>query len=204
MDFEITGYKSLWDERLEDSIVLIDDARNIIGITLKTMGESFNTVDDETLKSAEEKLMKLRPNVRSFNYDTPHYDVLSGECSVGYMFTPFVMLALMENPNLKIVYPEEGLGFGIDSLVISKDAPHPENAHLFLDYLMRPEVAAYVAEYQWYINPNKAAEPLIDPALQGFAALNIPSELLETAEFVMDVGAYESVFQDIWTALKLQ
>ena len=40
VDFPITGYASLWDERLEDSVVLMDDARNVIGITLKTMGKA--------------------------------------------------------------------------------------------------------------------------------------------------------------------
>ena len=203
VDFEITGYKSLWDERLEDSIVLIDDARNIIGITLKTMGESFNTVDDETLKSAEEKLMKLRPNVRSFNYDTPHYDVLSGECSVGYMFTPFVMLALMENPNLKIVYPEEGLGFGIDSLVISKDAPHPENAHALIDYLLDPKVGAHIAQWQLYLSPNAASYEYLPDDLRNNPAINIPQEKLADAEFIMDLGEYESIYQAIWQRFKL-
>ena len=52
VDFPITGYASLWDERLEDSVVLMDDARNVIGITLKTMGESFNVTDKAVLDAA--------------------------------------------------------------------------------------------------------------------------------------------------------
>ena len=67
-----------------------------------------------------------------------------------------------------------------------------------------PLVAAGVANYQLYINPNKAAEELVDPALQDYAALNIPEDLLATAEFVMDVGAYESAYQDIWMEFKLK
>ncbi len=203
VDFEITGYDSLWDERLKDSIVLIDDARNIIGITLKTMGESFNTVDDAKLKEAEAKLMTLRPNVRSFNYDTPHYDILSGECSVGYMFTPFVMLALMENPELKIVYPEEGLGFGIDSLVISKDAPHPENAHALINYLLDAQVGAHIAQWQMYLSPNIASYELLPEELKNNPAINIPAEKLANAEFIKDLGEYESVYQTIWQRFKL-
>lgn len=203
VDIPITGYESLWDEALRDSVTVIDDARNIIGITLKTLGHSFNTTDDEALEAAKEKLMALRPNIRSFNYDTPHQDLLSGEVSVAYMFTPFVMLALMENPDLQVVYPEEGMGFGIDSLVISADAPHPGNAHKLMNYLLDGEVAAFVAQQQLYLSPVAAAKPFIPEELRDNPALNIPAEILGETEFIMDLGEYESVYQQIWTEFKL-
>ncbi len=204
VDFEITGYESLWDERLKDSIVMIDDARNIIGITLKTMGESFNTTDDEVLKKAEEKLMALRPNIRSFNYDSPHFDIISGECSVGYLFTSFLTLALHDRPDLKVVYPEEGLGFGIDALVISKNAPHPLNAHKLINYLLDAKVGAHIAQLQGYICPNAAAYEFLPESIQDNPALNIPAEKLENTEFIQDLGEYESVYQAIWQRFKLQ
>ncbi len=204
VDFEITGYESLWDERLKDSIVMVDDARNIIGITLKTMGESFNTTDDEVLKKAEEKLMALRPNIRSFNYDSPHFDIISGECSVGYMFTSFLTLALSDRPDLKVVYPEEGLGFGIDALVISKNAPHPQNAHKLINYLLDAKVGAHIAETQGYISPNTAAQQYLPASIQDNPALTIPAEKLENTEFIQDLGDYESVYQAIWQRFKLQ
>jgi spermidine/putrescine transport system substrate-binding protein len=203
IDFEITGYEDLWDERLNDSIVMIDDARNIIGITLKTMGESFNTTDDELLKKAEEKLASLRPNIRSFNYDSPQFDLISGECPVGYIFTSFAMIALEERPDLKVVYPKEGLGFGIDSLVISKDAPHPKNAHKLLNYLLEPEIGARIAEKQYYMSPNAAAAEFMPDSLKNNPVINIPQDMLKEAEFIQDLGEYDSVYQSIWQRFKL-
>jgi spermidine/putrescine transport system substrate-binding protein len=201
---EITSLDDLWDPQFKDSLCLLDDARVMIGAVLKTLGYSYNSVSDEELNAAKEKLLALKDNVRVLDYMTPYQYLLSGEVSAAYMFTPFVIIAQTENPDLVAVFPKEGIGFGVDSLFIPVNAPHPENAHLLLNYLLRPEVAAHVAEYQWYINPNQAAKPLIDPTLMAFAALNIPDELLATAEFVKDVGAYESVYQDIWTAFKLE
>lgn len=201
---DITGYESLWDPDLKDSLVMIDDARNIIGITLKTMGQSFNTTDDAVLDQAKEKLAALRPNIRVFNYETPHNDLLSGEASVGYMFTPFVQLALDGNPNLKVVAPEEGLGFGIDALVISASAPHPENAHKLLNYLLDSKVAAHTAQMQYYISPVKTAYEFIPDALKNSPAINIPREQLAQAEFIKDVGEYESKYQQIWADFKLK
>lgn len=204
VDFEITGYEDLWDERLRDSVAMVDDARNIIGITLKTMGESFNTTDEEKLQKAEEKLMRLRPNVRSFNYDSPHYDLISGEVSAAYMFTSYVMIALSERPDLKVVYPKEGLGFGIDALVISKKAPHPENAHKLMNYLLKGEVAANTAQVQYYMSPNAAASEFMPDAFRENPAIAVPEEMLKDAEFIRDLGDYESAYQAVWQRFKLQ
>ena len=203
-DLEITGYEDLWNPELKDSIVIIDDARNIVGITLKTLGYSFNTTDDKELAEAKEKLMKLRPNIRAFNYDTPHNDMISGEVAVGYMFTPFVLLAMDGNPNLKVVYPKEGMGFGIDSLVIPANAPHPGNAHALLNFLLDSQVAGNTAGMQYYLSPVKTAYEFIPEYLRDNPAIRIPEEILGETEFIMDVGEAESKFQEIWAEFKLQ
>lgn len=202
VDFPITGYESLWDERLEDSVVLMDDARNVIGITLKTMGESFNTTDADTLAAAEEKLMQLKKNIRALDYNAPYASMISGEAIVGYMFNQQVLYTLQERPELEVVYPQEGLGFGIDCCVIPKNAPHPDNAHTFLNFLMRPENGAAIAEAQLMLSCNEAAEPYLSEEFKQNPVLNIPSELLENAEFIQDVGETQSLYMDIWTRFK--
>lgn len=204
VDIEITGYEDLWNPALKDSIVVIDDARNIIGITLKTLGYSFNTTDDKQLEEAREKLFKLRPNIRAFNYDTPHNDLISGDVSVGYMFTPFVLLAMDADPSLKVVYPKEGMGFGIDSLVISASAPHPANAHKLLNFLLDAQVAGNTAAMQYYLSPVAAAYEFIPEYLRNNPAVSIPKDILGETEFIMDLGPYESKYQEIWSEFKLQ
>ena len=200
---EITRFADLWDEQFADSLWLIDDARVTLGQVLHTLGYSYNTTDEGELGEAAEKLNALKPNVRVLDYDMSYNYLTSGEAKAAYIFTPFVVLTLMEDPSLVAVYPGDGIGFGIDSLVIPANAPHPENAHLFLDYCLRPEVAAHVAEYQLYINPNRAADALIDPAIAEMSPFHIPEDLLATAEYVEDLGEDESLFQDIWTAFHL-
>lgn len=204
IDFEIDGYESLWDERLKDKIVIIDDARNIVGITLKTLGKSFNSTDENDLKLAEEKLSKLRANIHSFNYDSPYFDILNKESAVGYMFTPFAVIAMKDMPNLKAVYPKEGLGFGIDSLVISAKAKHVDNAHKFLNFILDAKRGAHIAEQQLYLSPNEAAREFMSDEIKNNPAINVPGELLKNSEFIKDVGEKESVFQSIWQRFKLQ
>lgn len=201
---EITSFADLWDEQFVDGLWMLDDARVMIGETLKMLGYSYNTTDPDQLAEAAAKLEELKPNISVLDYDLSYFYLAFGEVKAAYLFTPYVVMNMFENSDLVAVYPEEGIGFGIDAIVIPANAPHPENAHTFINFYLRPEIAAFVAEWQGYINPNKAAEPLINADYAAMAPFNIPAELLETKEFVKDLGADESLFQDIWTNFKLE
>ncbi|MCL1855075.1 MAG: spermidine/putrescine ABC transporter substrate-binding protein [Clostridia bacterium] len=204
VEIDITGYGDLWDPSLEDSVVVFDDARLVVGFTLKTLGRSLNEDDPAILEQAREKLMPLLPNIRAFDYDTPYLLMINGETTVGFMFTPQVYIAVTDRPDLKVVYPKEGLGFGIDGLVLSAQAENVNNAHLFLDYLMRPDVAAHNAMEQFSLNVNEAAEAMLDEDFRNSPVIYIPSDLLADAEFIKDIGDTETIMQEIYTAFKLQ
>lgn len=201
---EITSLNDLWDEQFLDGVCIINDARVMIGAVLKTLGYSYNTTDDAELQEAKEKLMSLSKNIRIMDYNNQQFYLLSGEVKAAYMFTPFAVLAQMENPNLKVVFVSEGIGYGIDSLCIPANAQHPDSAMELINYIMRPEVAAHIAEYQCYVNPNKAADALISPDYAAYTALNLPEELLPTSEFIQDLGDYEAVYQQIWEEFMLK
>lgn len=200
---EITSFADLWDEQFADSLWLLDDARVMIGETLKMLGYSYNTTNEAELAQAYERLAALKPNIRVLDYDLSYFYLAKGEVKAAYLFTPYAVFNIFDNPDLKCVYPSEGIGFGIDSIVIPVGAQHPQNAHAFMNFYLRPEIAKAVAEWQCYINPNAAAAELIDPAYAELDCLNIPSELLATREYVQDLGADESLYQDIWTSFKL-
>ena len=200
---EITAFADLWDPQFADSLWMINDARVILGETLKMLGYSYNTTDPAQLDEAYNKLLSLKDNIRVLDYDLTYNYLTAGEVKAAYLFTPYVALSLLENPNLKAVFPEEGIGFGIDSMVIPANAQHPENAHAFIDFYLRADIAKFVAEWQAYINPNAAADPLIDPGYAAMDCFNIPAELLSTKEYVEDIGAFASNFQDAWTSFQL-
>ncbi|MBQ8506452.1 MAG: spermidine/putrescine ABC transporter substrate-binding protein [Clostridia bacterium] len=200
---EITSFADLWDPQFEDQLWLLDDARVMIGETLKMLGYSYNTTDAAQLQQAYEKLVELKPNIRVLDYDLTYHYLAAGEVKAAYLFTPYAVYNMLENPELKCVFPSEGIGFGIDSIVIPAGAQHPENAHAFINFYLRPEVAKIVAEWQGYINPNAAADELIDSGFAAMDCFHIPEELLATAEYVQDLSADESLFQDVWTNFKL-
>lgn len=203
VQIEIDGFEDLWDPSLADSIGLIDDARVSIGMVLLSMGQSMNTTDDAVLAQAKEKLFALRENIHVLEYENLHNSLISGDISVAYTFTPYVALALDANPNLKVVWPKEGLGFGIDGAFIPANAPHPDNAHTFLNYLLDGQVAAVTAEWQYYCTPNAAAQEFLSDAYKNNPVFNGIYDRFGDAEYVMNLGADESKFQDIWTEFKL-
>lgn len=200
----IEGYDDLWNPELVDSVVVMDDARQVIGITLMTLGYDFNSTDPAELEEAKAKLFELKPNIHVFDYDSPQVQMTSGETTVGYMFTPFVVMTTTDRPDFEVVFPKEGLGFGIDGMVIPVNAPHPENANAFLNFVLQPEIAATVPEVQWYSNVNEAAEPLLSDAVRENPALNIPPEKLEGSHYTEDLGETEALYQEIWTEMKQQ
>ena len=202
--FEITGYEDLWNEQFTDSIAVLENARVLCGMVLKTMGYSMNETDPEVLAQMKEKLMPLYQNIRTFGDQETYTTLTSGETSVSFTYAAFAHLILQEHPDFKVVYPKEGLGFGVDGFVIPAGAKNADNAHVLLDYLMRPEIAAHNAEYQGYINVNQAAEPFLSDAYHASAAMNPPAESLETAEFIEDIGAVATDIQEIYTAFKNQ
>lgn len=202
VSIEITGYADLWNPALKDSIAAIDDGRNMIGITLKTLGKSMNETDPAVLAEASKKLMELKPNIRVLTYSNIQDALIGGEASVGYMFTSQVAPALDARPDLKVCFPKEGMGFGIDSLFTPANAPHPANAHLFMNYVMGAEVGAKISTQVNYLCPNKASAAFLPDTFKNNLAYNVPADKLGQTEFIKDVGESTAAYDKIWTEFK--
>lgn len=197
VDVEIKSYADLWNPAFEDNVALIGNYRVINGITLKTMGESFNTNDLTVIQSAGDKLLELAPNVRLVSDSNTQDYLISGEAAVGFLYTSQAFTAVQNNPDLKVVYPEEGLGFGIMAGFIPSNAPHADAAYQFLDYILDAKNSAKCFEYLGYYCTNKAAEQYIDEHLK--ESLVLPAGT-EKGEIIMNVSAEaEELHSKIWT-----
>lgn len=198
---EITGYASLWDPSLKDSVALMDSERVVMGMTLKTMGESFNTEDLDVIQAAGDKLLELAPNVRVLSQNQTQDFLLSGEVSAAFLFTSQVVLALSQNPDLQVVYPEEGLGFGVDAAFIPAQAPNSDNAHAFLNFILDGEIGAEVSQQTYYLCPNKASYEFLPEEFQ--KSLIISTDDVPNGEFIQDVGPEATALhEELWTEFK--
>jgi len=201
VDIDISGYADLWDSSLRNSIGIIGNYRVINGLALKVLGESYNTEDISKIEAAGKKLLELAPNIRLIKDDNLQDDLLTGEIKVGVMYTSQVTMAKMANPNLKVVFPSEGIGFGIMAGFIPSNAPHPDAAHKFIDYILQQEVAAKCFEWLGYYCTNKAAEEYISDEYKDF--LTLPADFSGDMEMIQRVGPEaEEAHARIWTEFK--
>ncbi len=194
--FEMTSYEDLWNPALEKNVALIGNYRVINGVALKTLGESFNTDNLDTIQAAGDKLLTLAPNIRLISDSNTQDYIISGEVDVALLYTSQVNLALAANPELSVCYPSEGLGFGIMAGFIPSKAPNAEAAHAFLDYILRPEVSAKCFEYLGYYCTNKAAEDYISDAMK--ASLIVP-DTVTSGEIIQNVSQEaEDLHAEVW------
>ena len=196
VDIDIKGYKDLWDPSLEDSVAIIGAYRVICGITQLSMGESMNEDDVDVIAKTGEKLQELAPNIRLIQDDNTQNALLNGEASVAFLYTSQVTQALKDNPDLKVVYPEEGLGFGILGTFIPSGAPNAEAANEFINYLLQPEVTAKCINSVGYYNTNKAADDLVDENLV------VPDDVTKGESIENVSQEAEQEYNKIWTEFK--
>lgn len=204
---EIASYADLWDESLKDNVGVIANYRVIDGMALKVLGESYNTEDPSAIENAGKKLLELAPNIRLIKDDNIQDDLISGEIGAAVMYTSQVTMAMMASkqgaaPELKVVFPEEGIGFGIMANFIPSNAPHPEAAYRFIDYILRPEVSAKCYEYFGYYCTNKDADSLISEEYREF--LTLPDTFSkEDMEMIGNISADAMEnHQKVWTEFK--
>ncbi len=199
-DVEITSYADLWNPALEDNVAITANYRVINGITLKSMGESMNTEDLDTIQKAGDKLLELAPNIRVISDSNTQDYLVSGEVAAAFLYTSQVSAALNARNDLKLVYPEEGLGFGIMAGFIPSKAPNADAAYAFIDYINRPENAAACFEYIGFYCTNKAAEEHIAEEMQQMIVL--PEGVTE-GEIVQNISLEaEDLHAEIWNTFK--
>ncbi|MBO4915873.1 MAG: spermidine/putrescine ABC transporter substrate-binding protein [Oscillospiraceae bacterium] len=196
VDFEIKGYNDLWNPALKDSVAITANYRVINGITLLSMGKSMNEEDLDVIAKAGEKLIALAPNIRLIQDDNTQDALLNGEAKAAFLYTSQVTQVMSENPNLKVVYPEEGLGYGIMAAFVPVNAPNAKAANEFLRYLLEPEISKACMEYIGYVNTTGAADSIVDPSL-------VAPENAGTGEFIMNVSeTANDAYNKNWIAFK--
>lgn len=162
VDEPVDSWSILWDEKYRGEILMQDSARDAFMVPLRLMGYSMNTTDVQELEAARDMLIRQKPLVQAYGVDDIRDKLSSGEAALGVIFSGEAINLLKSNPDLRYVQaPKEGTNVWIDSWVIPKNARHVENAHRFINFLCRPDVAAKNFEALGYPTPNTGVEGLV-------------------------------------------
>jgi len=183
-------------------ISMLDAPSEVMDSALIYLGRDPNSEKAEDLAAAEELLMKVRPYVRYFHSSQYINDLATGEICVSLGWSGDVLQARdrgaeAEKP-VRVAYtiPKEGAIMWFDMLAIPTDAPHPGNAHEFLNFIMDPAVAGGISNYVAYANGNAASLPLVSEDLRNDPSVyptpevkqKLHAHLAESQEFSRDLN----------------
>ena len=166
-------------------ITMLDSGDDMVTSALGYLGLNPNSTDADDIKKAEELLMSVRDNVRYFHSSRYISDLANGNICVAVGFSGDVFQAAYRAEEAKngveIEYtiPKEGTQLWFDMMAIPKDAPNPDNAHTFINYILKPEVVAPITDYVAYANPNKAANELVDEEILNDPAIYPTDEVMD-------------------------
>jgi putrescine transport system substrate-binding protein len=152
-------------------IQVIDSPSEIVPIVLRYLGKESNSRRPEDLDAVSRVLMAVRPHIRNVSTSGYIEGLVNGDIclAVGYNgdFVQARRRAKDAGSQVRVAYelPEEGSVVYFNMLAIPKDAPHAVNAHLFIDYLMEPQVIADISNFVGYASANVAAMPLLDSSV---------------------------------------
>ena len=198
----VTSWRDLWSSEYKGQLLLQDDMREVFHMALKIKGHSSNTRDPKEIEAAYNLLKELMPNVLLFNSDSPRLPYLAGEVNIGMIWNGEAWMAQEENPSIKYVYPAVGANFWIDSFAIPRGAKNIGNAHKFIDFMLRPDIAVLCGEEFGFASPVTAALPLLSEEVRQSEVIFPPIEVIRAGEFQTDVGEALVIYQKYWEKLR--
>jgi spermidine/putrescine transport system substrate-binding protein len=187
-DLTFDSWDDLWDDSLRNQIMLLDGAREVMGMGLNSLGYSLNDTEESHLQEALAKLSRLTPNVKAIVGDEIKMLIANGEAAAGLVWSGDASEIMSENEELDYVVPQEGSNLWFDNMVIPKTARNLEGAHQFINFMLDPEVAAQNTEYVGYSTPNKDALAILPEEISGDERFYPDEELTSRLEVYDNLG----------------
>ncbi|MGL4651077.1 MAG: polyamine ABC transporter substrate-binding protein [Caldilineaceae bacterium] len=205
------AFADLWNEEYAGRMVMVDDARTIIGATLLTLGYDINTTDPAQIEEAGVRLADLVDGVKIFDSDSPKTALIAGDADLGIVWTGEAKQAADEVETVEFIYPSEGAIRWMDNWAIPAGAPNPDAAYAWINYINQPELFWTTMRDFPYLNPNQASidwaqanQPELYDSYMGSTITNVPADVLAGAHRITDVGDATPLYDRIWTEVKGQ
>lgn len=185
---KIQAWNDLWGTDLANKILLVDGAREVVGLSLNSLGYSLNDTNPEHLATAAERLSQLAPNVKAIVGDEIKGMLINEEAYIGVVWSGDAVEIMGENDKLDYVIPNEGSNLWIDNMAIPTTAKNVDGAHKFINFMLDPKFNAQNTEYVGYSTPNKSALQFIDPEITSDVRFYPGPEITDRLEMYYNIG----------------
>ncbi|MEK4024069.1 ABC transporter substrate-binding protein [Sporosarcina sp. FSL W7-1283] len=198
------SWESLWDASLRQKVILVDSAREVLGVALNSFGYSLNSTSLQELKEATDKLETMGPNVKAVIGDEVTQLMINNEASVALTWSGQAADMISENEDIDYIVPEEGSNLWFDNIVIPRTATNIEGAYKFINFMLDPEVAAQNAEYVGYSTPNVKALSFMDEEITEDERFYPDEEAREHLEVYKNLGLETlGVYNELFLKFKM-
>lgn len=199
----VTRWVDLWDTRYAGKVGLwMDEPREVISLTLKSLGYSANSEDPAELEKTLTRLLELKPNIIALEDSTfaiQNGTLANGQVVISMGYAGNAYEASENNLAVNYVLPQDGALLWNDTLVIPANSSNKFTAELFLNFLMRADINAIVVNENIFPTPNEAAYEFIDPDILKNPLIYPPNEDLVTAELILPLSTQgQQLYDEIW------
>ena len=201
---EIDSWGILFDANYSGNITMLNNQYEVIGAALKYLGYPLNSENISQLEAAETLLLQQKQIIQGYETSVDIEDKLvNGEVMIAHLYVGEALQAAEENEDITYIIPKEGAPIWIDCFAIPSNAPHKENAELFINYILEPEVSAEIIEYQWTASPNREALKQVDEEILNDPWIFPSEDILDKCEFFTSLeGTVVNEYNKIWAELQ--
>jgi len=205
-------FKPEYASQLKDcGIAVLDSPQEVIAIALNYLGKDPYSTAATDLEAAQQLLAQLQPSLRYIGSGKHIDDLAKGEICLALTYTGDAGMAAARaaeaNQPFEVLFriPQEGTLIWFDTMAIPVDAPHPQAARVFIDYMLKPESIAELTNELYFANANRASAPLIDEAVSGDPDIYPPAEV-RAKLFPEQIQSLKQQRQRtrLWTAFRSQ
>ena len=191
---EVEGVPDTWgaifdpDTPYAGRISWLAEPSTVVQMALKYLGYSLNSTDPGQLAEAEAVLLAAKPNVRAIAGDNGQDLLLSGEVDLAMEWNGDILQVMEEDDDLSYTNPREGGLLWEDDLAIPTGAPHIDEAHEYINFILQPDVHAAIAEFIYYALPNGPAKALMAADYLENPAIFPSEEVMARGEYARYLG----------------
>jgi spermidine/putrescine transport system substrate-binding protein len=195
-------------KKVAGTFVLLDEMRDMVGAVLKYKGYSSNSTTAEQVREAGRILQEAKSHPKCLGFKGgvgAVQDVKAGSADIAVVWNGDALKEIDEDKErLTYVVPKEGSVMWVDAMMITKRAPSPELAHRFINFILDPDIGSRLSVYNRYASPNAAAKARLPAEDQANAVIYPAADMMGRLEYHRDLGTNQTVYDEVWTAVKAQ
>lgn len=203
----LNSWDAMWKERYSGQIQMMDLPRETYAAALKRLGYSLNTTHPDEIKEATELLVQQKELLARYKASQVSDDIINKRATPMHAFSGETLTAKLQlegDDGSPVAYriPAEGGVVWIDTMAIPREAPHPNAAHAFINYLLNERIGAFNANATFYATPNEAAKQNVEDELLSDPSIYPPADVQQKLEFIDDVGEARTHYDEGWKTVQ--